>query len=277
MSNILKAIVSITNNPLNLSIKRTTKGKNKVVDVGVGLEKFIANAFSNNLGKSKLKKQKIFSYIGNTTSPPDLILRCGDAIEVKKIGRPNAVLQFNSSYPKSKLLVDDTKLTNNCKKCEDWISKDLVYCIGYVKNNQLKSLWMVYGDCYAADDSVYRNVELAVKTSIQNNKDFEINNDTKELSGIKNIDPLKIANLRVRAMWTIENPSKVFEKFYTYDANLKFQLIVVMRKEKFNSFPKQDIKKIKSKKNVKIKPITIPDPNNNKNLLDALLITFKSN
>ena len=59
----------------------------------------------------------VFSYTGNQNNPPDIILKNGDAIEVKKVqGNANA-LALNSSYPKAKLYSDSTMITSNCRNC----------------------------------------------------------------------------------------------------------------------------------------------------------------
>ena len=55
------------------------------------------------LVKEALEKySEVFSYLGNTSNPPDMIIKDGDAIEVKKIEGFNT-LMLNSSYPKQKL------------------------------------------------------------------------------------------------------------------------------------------------------------------------------
>ena len=44
---------------------------------------------------------KEFSYLGNTNNPPDMMLRSGDAIEVKKIESSTSALALNSSATKT--------------------------------------------------------------------------------------------------------------------------------------------------------------------------------
>lgn len=280
MRNILTAIKAIVEDT-NLEIETITDGKNRMNNMGEGLENYIKNAFANTLQEKdkqlqKTEINKTFSYIGNKNNPPDMMLKDGDAIEVKKIESANANLQLNSSHPKSKLLATNNKISKHCRKCEDWQEKDLIYSIGYVQSKQLKSLWMVYGDCYAADAQTYQKVEDTIKESINSlNEDLEINTDTNELSGIKNVDPLNITYLRVRGMWIIENPMKVYNDLYHYDQEAKFQLIVLMRKSKYETFSKSDHQAIEQLDGLNIKDIKIEDPNNPANLIDAKLITFK--
>lgn len=279
MANILTAIKSIVDFT-DLDIKNITDGNNRMNNMGEGLEAYIKNAFASSLVSmdeiERLEKiNEAFSYTGNKNNPPDMMLWNGDAIEVKKIESPKSNLQLNSSHPKSKLLVSNTKINKTCKNCEKWNEKDLIYCIGHVKAKQLHSLWMVYGDCYAADDETYEKVENNIKESINLVDSLEINETTNELSGIKNVDPLNITYLRVRGMWIIEHPAKVFEYIYQYDLEAKFQLITLMKKSKFESFSLDERKQLEDSENLEIINVRIKNPNNPANLIDSILIVYK--
>ncbi len=149
MANILTAIKAIVEHT-DLVIQNVTDGKNRMNNMGEGLETYVKNAFANTFKETDenitLKKiSQTFSYSGNKTNPPDMMLWGGDAIEVKKIESGNSSLQLNSSHPKSKLFVTNPKINKACRECEPWHEKDLIYSIGYVKKKQLNSLWMVYG------------------------------------------------------------------------------------------------------------------------------------
>lgn len=56
-----------------------------------------------------------FSYIGNQNNPPDLMIKHGDAIEIKKIQTANANLVLNSSYPKDKLYANNPMITKTVR------------------------------------------------------------------------------------------------------------------------------------------------------------------
>jgi len=280
MANILTAIKSIIDFT-NLDIESITDGNNRMNNMGEGLEAYIKNAFADTFTSEsenqKLEKiNEVFSYTGNKNNPPDMMLLGGDAIEVKKIESLKSNLQLNSSHPKSKLLASNPKISNACRECEDWVEKDLIYTIGHVKSKQLRSLWMVYGDCYAASDETYTKVENNIKDSINLLGNLEVNETTNELSGIKNVDPLNITYLRVRGMWIIENPAKVFEYIYQHSQNAKFQLVTLMKKSKFDSFSSESKSILKGVNNLEIKDIKIKNPNNPANLIEAVLITYKA-
>ena len=134
---------------------------------------------------------------------------------------------------------------------------------------------MVYGDCYAADEQTYQKVEEKIRFSVANSDDLEVNLDTNELSGIKNVDPLNITYLRVRGMWIIENPTKVYDYLYSYDKNATFQLIALMRKTKYKTFSSENRLSLEEIEDLEIKDVRIKNPNNPANLIDAKLLIYK--
>jgi len=88
MTNILEAIINISKLE-NLNIEEVTLGNNRAINMGEGLESFVKNAFSDSfIIKDKNEQNQIyskyFSYQGSKHTPPDLMLRGGDALEVKK-------------------------------------------------------------------------------------------------------------------------------------------------------------------------------------------------
>ncbi len=279
MSNILQALIRIAENN-QANIESITSGNNRMNTMGEGLENYIKYVFADALHEQNetIRKEKInqtFSYTGNKNNPPDMILKGGDAIEVKKIQSVSSNLQLNSSHPKAKLRSDNPKINKACRTCEAWEEKDLIYCIGYIKEKKLMSLWMVYGDCYAAEETTYTKVEQKIKETLSQIDDLEINQDTNELSGIKNVDPLGITYLRIRGMWIIENPSKVYNYLYQTDPSAPFQLIALMRTKKYFSFPNDDRRSIETHKLLSVKDVKIENPNNPAQLVDAKLIMHK--
>lgn len=286
VSNILRALWNIKNssndNLSNIYVFSKSKKStiNRVNSMGEALEYFmkdsICNTFSENDAKKKmLEYSQNFSYLGNQNNPPDVIIKGGDAIEVKKIdGVKNTDLALNSSYPKSKLYSSSTLITKSCRDCEPgWTKKDVVYAVGFIDDETLKVLTLVYGDCYAASPAVYEGVKDKVSEGITR-MDLEFS-QTKELGRINRVDPLGITNLRIRGMWTIQNPLRVFEDIFELNKNdFGFIVVTLMRKEKFNSFPKEDKEKLEKSKEFWIKDVKIRDPDNPAKLLDAKLIAY---
>lgn len=280
MANILQAFINIKNN-YQISVKDIKSGNNRVNNMGEGLENYIKNSFSNTFNvKDKQEALRIynktFSYQGNKNNPPDLILKNSDAIEVKKIESQNNTIALNSSYPKSRLYADSPMITNSCRNCEDWDIKDMIYAIGFVKKTVLKSLWLVYGDCFCADKEIYEKTKDNISQEINSISHIEFT-PTNELGKVKKIDPLGITGLRIRGMWHIDNPNKIFDYIYKYDENLDFQLICLLTEEKYNSFSSEDKNLISSiqDNNLSIKDIEIKNPNNPVQLIPAKLLVFK--
>lgn len=278
MGNILQACLEIANNPI-ITLVDHYAGRNRINNIGKALEIFVADAFAGTINETNEKARlrtlsNVYSYSGNQNNPPDLMLRNSDAIEVKKIQSANSSLALNSSYPKAKLFADSPMITQDCKNCEEWVEKDIIYAIGQTSDMTLKSLWMIYGDCYAADKRVYENIKQTISNGIIDIPDVDFT-ETKELGKVKRVDPLGITDLRIRGMWSIKNPNHVYDYVYTSSATSKFELIVIMKRNKYASFPSEVIHQIEQSDLLKINNIELKNPNNPSQLLDAKMITFK--
>jgi hypothetical protein len=237
------------------------------------LENFIKDAFCNSFtDSSEIRNQKYeecFSYLGNQNNPPDVIIKNWDAIEIKKIESKNlSDLALNSSYPKSKLFSDSPMITSECKNCEEWLSKDVLYVVGNIKENKIATLIFIYGDCYAADKEIYERIKSTVIDNIKSKLEYS---KTNELGRINRVDPLGITNLRIRGVWTIQHPLKVYSDVLKI-IDTKFQLFVLMKQEKYLSFPKDDRNNIEREKNIILENIKIPNPNNPAKLIECKII-----
>ncbi len=279
MSNILKAFINIVNNH-QVNITNVTQGNNRANNMGEGLETYIKDIFASTTNETNEQKKleklaSIYSYQGNKNNPPDLIIRKSDAIEVKKLESKNSAIALNSSYPKAKLYANSRMITKACKECEEWDIKDMLYAVGYVNKSHLKSLWLVYGDCFCADKETYERIKTTISSGITTIPDVEFT-ETKELGKVKKVDPLGITDLRIRGMWHIDNPNKTFNYIYTYDDTKDFQLICLMKKDKYDSLPSENKVAIENleNENVSVQNIRIKNPNNPIQLIDAKLLVF---
>ncbi len=278
MSNILKAILNIAKNPI-AELKSNYSGRNSINNIGEALETYIQDAFANTITvtdpeKRNQKISEVFSYLGNQNNPPDIMLQQGDAIEVKKIQSKGSAIALNSSYPKHKLYANDSKITDACKACEDWDVKDIIYAIGVTSDKSLKTLWLIYGDCYAADKTIYARIGETIKQGVSDISGLEFA-ETKELGRVNRVDPLGITNLRIRGMWHIDNPLKVFKDIHQVNMDKTFNLVCIMRLEKYNSFEQEEKDKLQYHQHIHLKDIQIKNPNNPAQLIDAKLITME--
>ena len=279
-TNILVAITNLVKDPITNLILHY-RSSNRVNNMGDALEYYIKDLFCNSLSESDLEKKneiysKYFSYIGNQNNPPDIMIKQGDAIEVKKIESLRSGIALNSSYPKDKLFSDSPMITSACRLAEDWQEKDLIYVIGVSTDGKLKALWFVYGNCYAANKETYERVRDKISKGINELQDVEFS-ETNELGRVNKVDPLGITYLRIRGMWGIENPIKVFNYAAPIDPNAEFSVNAIMLEEKYLSFPKEYRENIENltSTNFLIKGIKIKSPNNPAKLLEAKLLSFK--
>lgn len=185
-----------------------------------------------------------------------------------------SAISLNSSHPKSKLFFDDSLISSACRECEDWQEKDIIYAIGTIHDNELVSLWMVYGDCYCANKETYERIKNTISEGVNSIAGVEFNK-TKELARVNKVDPLGITYLRVRGMWGIEHPYQLFN--YLLDKPEENLLNVIMLTSKFVSFSEDDRNNIENSNNIKIEDIKIKDPNNPAKFLDAKHISIKRN
>lgn len=281
-SNILKAMNNMTIYGSN-ELLRFYVGNNRANNMEDALEVFVKDIFCNSFSftdeEALNKYNEIFSYLGNVSNPPDVIIRGGDAIEVKKMEGFNSLV-LNSSYPKQKLHNDSLMITNSCKHCEDdlggWEEKDLIYFVGNVNKNKLKCLIIVYGDCYSAPDEIYSRIKTKIKTGIEEIHDIEFVY-TNEIGKLKRVDPLGITDLRIRGMWHMENPKKVFNYVIDkhFDKNKEMNVFLILRKEKYDFFSIEDRISVENNPFLLIEDIKIKEPNNPANLIGAKLITYQ--
>lgn len=128
-ANILTAVINIVKTR-NVSLQEEYVKANRANSMGDALEKYVVDSFANTIlekdeTKRNLKINQVFSYLGNDSNPPDAMLKGGAAIETKKIGSRNSQLQLNSSNPKSKLYIDDSRLKNLLVRLKTGMRKTL--------------------------------------------------------------------------------------------------------------------------------------------------------
>lgn len=280
MANIIDAIIHLVENP-QFELKKYSESHNRANNMGEALEEYIKDIFAstvneNDENKRNQKLSETFSYLGNQNNPPDSILRGGDAIEVKKIEYNDSSLALNSSYPKSKLFADSPMISSACKTCENWTVKDMIYAVGVVDNSNIKSLAFVYGEDYCAEKSIYEQIKYVIKHGVENIDGVEFA-ETRELGRVNRVDPLGITYLRVRGMWGIENPFRVFDYIYKRDYSKKFNFMALINNEKYYSFNNCLTLESLCEKidGLKITDVKIKNPNNPAQLKKAKLIAFK--
>ena len=267
----------------------------RINNQGEALEEFVKNSFAGTLVENidTQKRNQIFdscfSYLGNQNNPPDLIIKYGEAIEIKKIEGESSrkKIPLNSSYPKSKLYKDDPRITETCRNLKDWenSARDIIYVIGVEnkeKKFELQKLYLVYGDIYAADKEVYERIAKIIKDSIEDlSENIELR-ETKELGKVAKVDPLGITDLRIRGMWNILSPRGTFGKksgLEEFDDD-SYKVLMLIRKNKWSNILSNNQKaekynELKNTGKIIEKNVQVKDPNNPANLIDVKLIAIK--
>lgn len=270
----LKNLSELRNSDLN----DVYTGSNRANQMGSALESYVKDLLCGSFDvATKEEKEDIynqnFSYTSSQNNPPDLIIRNGDALEIKKIETIRSGIQLNSSYPKSKLYADSPMILPSCRSCEEWDVKDIIYTVGVVNKGKLKVLWFVYGDCYCAKKECYEEVKSPIVEGIRSIPNVELS-PTKELGKLKKVDPLGITLLRIRGMWIIDNPIKVFSDIISYDSS-KFNVIAIMQKEKYETFSQTDRDLIEGSSDYSIEDKIVVDPSDTSSNIEVKLIQAK--
>lgn len=89
------------------------------------------------------------------------------------------------------------------------------------------------------------------------------------------VDPLGITNMRIRGMWHILNPSKLYSQLVNQTDDRQFYLL--MRESKYQSFPNEDRVKVENLNKIGFvnQIIEIRDPDNPAKLIKARLIKYE--
>jgi len=101
---------------------------------------------------------------------------------------------------------------------------------------------------------------------------------TKELGRVNRVDPLGITSLRIRGMWQIDHPNKVYEYLnLPQQAERKLQLFALLSQDKYYSFPREDRNNLESSINtdLSIRDVRIRMPDNPAKLIPAKLISYQ--
>ena len=98
--------------------------------------------------------------------------------------------------------------------------------------------------------------------------------ETNELGRVNKVDPLGITYLRIRGMWHIENPYKVFKYAYSFDDTKDFNFLAIINDTKYNSLPLEDRKILENTDGIKVENKAIKNPNNPAITKTVKIITF---
>lgn len=260
---------------------------------GDSLEYFIKDMFCTGAEKYQYDHEKdrvynkFLSWSGDSSHFPDMIVAGGVGVEPKKVNNHGeANLALNSSFPKDYIY----PTTQNVPQINEkgWQKKPIIYAVGNLNTkkgddeNKLFSLWLVYGNTFVADRSVYSSMVNEIRGAIRNASNADLAN-SKELARAIGIDYLKYTNLRVRGMYELRHPSKVFGKYVDHLKlpKNKSHVYLVMLKSEFENIKKDmgaqwadlesSLRSFETQGTLNKLEVTLPDPNDVNNELDAII------
>ena len=253
-------LVKIVSTGGGRGISLTTQPRGTLGAKGKPFEIFAKNMFAGSLGALSSHVdaawQKTFSWLGSDNAPPDFMIWNGDAVEVKVHGSTTQI-QLNSSPPKRSLKATDTRIEKDCRDCEIWVEKDFVYFIGKANAEYVEAVWLIDGRCIAAESSVYDVLFDKLKATVK-----ELGGEPgNEIGRLNKVDPLKATSLRVRGMWLLEHPAKVFKDYFVKPQDQFFVLNALISKTKWDEYAKELIDDLEalSVHGLSIKHIELPD------------------
>ena len=243
---------------------------------GKPFEIFAKNMFAGSLGALPnhvdAAWQKTFSWLGSENAPPDFMIWNGDAVEVKVHGAIPQI-QLNSSPPKRSLKATDTRIENECRECEIWIEKEFVYFIGKANAEYVEAVWLIDGRCIAADSSVYDVLFDRLKETVKGLGGEPGN----EIGRLNKVDPLQATSLRVRGMWLLDHPAKVFKNFFVKPEADVFILNALVSKSKWDEYSKEVIDELEAlaDKGLAVVHVDLPDSGGSATPLKAVHISWQ--
>ena len=279
MKNVIDAIKTLVRRN-NFNLSNSSVGNNRANSMGAALENYTKNLFADTFDCSETERferwAKIFSYIGNNNNPPDFMLKCGDAVEVKKIESNDAALALNSSCPKHTLKSSSTLISSACRDAENWSQKDMLYVVGVVASGKIKHLCMIYGRDYCASAECYERIRQKIKDGVETINGVEFA-PTRELGRVNRVDPLGITYFRIRGMWHIENPWRVFDYVYRRNFQAAFNFVCIINREKWLTLNNREelVALQDNRPALKVLEVKIKNPDNPAKLLDAKLIHYE--
>ena len=135
---------------------------------------------------------------------------------------------------------------------------------------------MIYGQDYCASDEFYDRIRQLIKNGVETIPfvDFA---PTRELGRVNCVDPLGITYLRIRGMWHIENPWRVFNYVYNRNMHADFNFVCIINSEKWRTFDnREELFKLQQNYSaLKIDDVKIKNPDNPSVLKDAKLIQYE--
>lgn len=271
MKNIVDAVITLVKRN-NFTLTNSQGGNNRINIQGDALEDYVKNLFADTFNCVESERLESwcenFSYIGNNANPPDLMLKGGDAVEVKKIESPDSVIALNSSYPKHTLKSSNPLISRACREAEIWTEKDIIYAVGVVNKNRLKHLCMIYGQDYFS--SKYGHAQIEENICFATGLEISL-----KRTNIVEIPLDSLGVVYVQISGCVKSPWNIFSYIYNPNLQLEFNFMCIINSEKWETLNnREELVKLQKYSALKIADVKIKNPDNPAKLNDAKLITY---
>lgn len=259
-SNPILALRNIMKNE-SCDLSTLASSSNSANAEGDALEYFVKDMFDpefkaisrSSKGSKKKEYARYLSWDGNTSNFPDFFVRGGVGVETKKVSAANASsIALNSSYPKISVTPTTQNVIKDISKIDEvWEEKQIVYAVGYVPTpakrvdpdvNRVMSLWFFYGNTVFPPEAWYQFTIKQVRKAL-NESSLKMKADSKEVARLIDIDPGKHTDMRIRGMYDIDHPQRMFAGHYE-DTTATFpkdssQVFLVIRKSDYDALGEQ--------------------------------------
>jgi len=286
MPDVLTAIADIVHHRAFV-LPNADPGHTRVNTVGGAFETYCKDRLAglepgNDVARMALY-ESTFSYQGGANNPPDAMYRGGnegDAFEFKKFsGTASRDIPLNSSPPKDCLRADSYGLAQESIDCEPWTQRDLFFICGGVpaQSTMLNWIWIADAHLMAAKQECYHDLHAKLQRSISEIHGLSFS-PTRELGRVNELDPRKATHLRIRAMWTIQAPGKLFEDVAGVVHGDAPVLHAILTKAKWDSMPADSrarVETLRSTPGFTLKDVLVPSPNNPQDQIQSILIRYE--
>ena len=132
------------------------------------------------------------------------------------------------------------------------------------------ALWIVDGRCLADDETIYSSLMAEARASM-----LTLGGDaTREIGKFNSVDSLQRTALRVRPMFALDHPAKIFESIFQSQDTKQFILNVLIPAGSYQQFSEsQRLKLSELDKDLLVRELEIQDPTSSARLMKATLIS----